>query len=251
MYKIFMPSVSNQADRPQFGVIASRNPGVGIPWYNYVCTACGQTDGGEYFPMVWGAAAARPGPECAGKPLLFLNEPEFANQANMTPAAAATLLHEYRNWTGRLYGFGAQHTSWDWFNAAMTAYTNAYHQPLPLTGIHLHVYSFNNLRTSDFTRWRKLADTHGWDIVVSEIGHLPIGTTTAHDIANALPGILDMTIKELKPSYVFWFSLVNTGVEYNDGFHWARTALYDTNGETVVGKAWREYTGWRYRAKEN
>jgi len=232
-------------------VIASGNPGLGIPWYNYIANACTQTGGGEYFPMVWGAAADRPGLACEGKPLLFLNEPEFANQANMTPVEAATLLYEYRNWSGRLYGFGAQHTSWEWFNAAMAAYEQKFRLPLPLTGIHLHVYTHNDLRLSDFTRWRLLADTRGWDIVVSEIGHLPIGETTAQDIASALPVILDMAIKELRPSYVFWFSLVNTGVEYNDGFHWSRTALYDKNGETVVGAAWMKYTRWRYRVKEN
>lgn len=246
MYKVFLPSISSGVIPPKFGVVSGVDPGQGIPWYNYICDKC--VGGGEYFSMIWSASSPEPGPECAGKPLLLLNEPEYPTQANNTPAEGAELLYRWRNWSGPLYGFGTSYTAagWNWWNACAVLYADTYGLPLPLTGIHLHAYSFNNLRSSDFAQWRKLADSYGLSIIVTEIGHLPFGATTAEDIAATLPGILDMTIAELRPTHIFWFSMKDTGVEYNDGFHWKLTALYDVDGETVVGEAWRRYTNWGY-----
>lgn len=251
MYKVFLPFISTNTGRPQFGVVVLDGTDPGVPYYNYTCSACGRVGSGEYFPMIFDSRYryGSPGPACIGKPLLLGNEPEFTVQGNDTPAQGAALLYEWRNWTGKLYGFGTQHVEagWNWFNQMIINYTDTYELPLPLTGIHLHAYSFHNLRSADLSRWRRLADANEWEIIVSEIGHFPFGPTTAEDIAKALPGIMDMAINELRPTHVFWFALtVSEGANMGE-FYWTRTALYEGTQETVVGAAWRAYTGWGYR----
>lgn len=251
MHKLFLPFISTNTGRPQYGVVVLDGTDPGVPYYNYTCVLCPRTGGGQYFPMIFDSRHRYgvPGPACAGKPLLLGNEPEGREQGNDTPAQGAALLYEWRNWTGKLYGFGTTHTDtgWNWFNQMIAAYTATYGLPLPLTGIHMHAYSFYNQRAADFARWRVLADEHGWDIIVTEIGLFPIGTTMQADIARQLPEIMDMAIKELRPGIVFWFALtVGEGANMGDGFTWTRTALYEGTQETVVGAAWRAYTGWQY-----
>lgn len=73
--------------------------------------------------------------------LLVFNEPEYASQANMTPAAAAKTLHDLeQHWPGELWCCGNLVASHGWFERMMIAYKAAYRTTPRLAGVHVHVY---------------------------------------------------------------------------------------------------------------
>lgn len=73
--------------------------------------------------------------------LLVFNEPEYASQANMTPAVAAkTLSYLESVWPGELWCCGNLVASSEWFDQMMAAYKAEYDDLPRLAGVHLHIY---------------------------------------------------------------------------------------------------------------
>lgn len=183
---------------------------------------------------------------CAGRPLLFLNEPELLDQANMTPQEGANLLWQWREWDGPLYCCGNQYSDrgYQWFVDMRDAYTGT----LPIDGLHIHTYTVSQLDKVQLRKWRQLADSNGWEIVVTEVGLFPTDNVTVQDIADALPSLLETVSEELRPAAIFWFAYrVHPDTLYG-GMQWDKAALYnfDTEAITPVGEAWERYTQSEY-----
>ena len=221
-------------------------PGYETPpghFYNYVADC---TLSSDYWPMifssegVWGNYEMR---GCVDEPLLLLNEPERAEQANDTPTEGAALLYEWREWPGELYCCGTQYggPGWDWFGEMQTVYSDTYGLPLPIDGIHFHVYpvSVAALDTERLAQWRGLATENGWELVVSEIGLLPVAGNTPDVIAEALPDLVHTVTGIVQPTALFWFAWSISPEANTPGIDWANLSLYDGNSaQTVVGEAW-------------
>lgn len=128
--------IANEAQQvqPPTGALGS------LWWYDWTprCKDARQAS------MVWGGGAdeLQAARRCNdGRPLLILNEPERADQANVTPAAAVRLVSDLAQWwSGPLWCCGQ--------NAAATAWTDEFvrlyrqqHGALPLAGWHVHAYT--------------------------------------------------------------------------------------------------------------
>ena len=219
------------------GVSAPRSnvPDVGPYYYYYVNNW--QCERSEYWPMLWDDTGERgePGPQCDGHNLLILNEPELSGQSNVSPVDAAALVNKWANWDGPLWCCGNQHSDegWTWFGEFVHHYESASGAPPPLTGIHLHAYSGGRYDVAELERWRKLADSYGWQIAVTEFGPWPHGRT-AEQIAAELPTMIEQVTEALHPSYLFWFAW-----HVLPGDAWENMSLYDADGKiTPVGTAW-------------
>lgn len=95
-----------------------------------------------------------------------------------------------------------------------------------------------NYDVARLRRWRQLADSHGWKIVVTEAGPYPFGLTR-QQIADKVPQLLPVLLQELQPTHVFWFALSVDSVLGE----WEKMALVDSTGQqTPVGAAWERYT---------
>ena len=76
------------------GIAANTAPGAAFfPavrwWYNWSLTRSGGDTGIEFVPMVWGSSTVNSTIPAGSKFLLGFNEPNFHEQSNLTPAAAA------------------------------------------------------------------------------------------------------------------------------------------------------------------
>jgi hypothetical protein len=267
---LYFPLVGNSEQ-----VIASLQFGISVAdggeydgdeiWFNWHYNQC---ESASYWPMIYSGRRKLEVPEnCSGKPLLLLNEPEFRIQANVTPARAAEIIYALRDWQGPLYCCGnyyTQHQTSDYHLhpqginyiwEVIRQYQKQYNEPLPLTGIHLHVYNWSGsypesqyLERDTLRIWRRLADLHNWEIVVSEVGAIPRGREreeAAAEVAAALPKVLDIVIEELAPTHIFWFVREHTDDlnHHNNSleFNWSPLSLYQGEELTPVGEAWYEY----------
>lgn len=166
--------------------------------------------------------------------------------ATVTSAEGANLLWPWREWDGALYccGNGYNARGYQWFVDMQDIYTGT----LPIDGIHVHTYAVSELDRAQLRKWRQLADSKGWEIVVTEIGLFSTANVTAQDIADALPDLLDTVRAELDPAAIFWFAYRIHPETLFGGMQWDKATLYDfeTSEITVVGEAWLEYLhAWR------
>ena len=231
-------------------------------WFNWHHNRC---DRQSYWPMVYSKSkGSLDVPEnCAGKPLLLLNEPEYRGQANTAPERAAEIIHQFRDWQGPLYCCGnyyAQLANGDYYLhpqginymwAVIREYERRYNTVPPLTGIHLHIYNLSPtyratllVEVETLHLWRQLADRYNWQIVVSEMGAIPHGGGTER-IIETLPGLYNIVEEELRPEFIFWFVYEIPDVHHqkSEGFSWSPLSLYREDELTDVGQAWYEYTG--------
>lgn len=95
-----------------------------------------------YLPMAWGEWDNRLLQCNDGRPLLVLNEPEHADQANKSPDEAADLWHvALEQWRGEVYccGVMAQHVGY--MRLVVNSYKARYGDFPPTARTHVHVYS--------------------------------------------------------------------------------------------------------------
>jgi hypothetical protein len=123
-----------------------KGPGIdqltaGVPaywWFDWTLDCRDQ----RQVPMVW-ADPPNEWPCNDGRPLLAFNEPELAEQANLTPEQVADRLHIIaQNWLGEIYGCGTLVDHVDYVDAVVASYTARY-GPWPAAGWHVHVYNDN------------------------------------------------------------------------------------------------------------
>lgn len=190
---------------------------------------CGRWIGepGVYIPSVMRAWHSEVMACNDGRPLLVLNEPEEAGQAELTPEQAAAVLHEaaISGWTGPMYCCGTQAAHLPYMQRLVTAYQTAY-GAWPADGLHVHVY--HGVGELDaFVLWADGAGILGQGVVVSEFGYLtddPISVAqmaALTDEVEARPWVLTSA----------WFS-----VNYAP---WRSSDLVDSDGTlTALGAAW-------------
>jgi len=173
--------IPTQTAAPPSELVAS----LGAWYYNW--SAYSNVAGVEFVPMSWGGGALT---NVAAYPyVLFLNEPEYASQANKTPAQAATLYREFRKQA--LYrnpdqkflvaGTSAEHTDW------CASFVNAYGAGLfRADGWHVHCYGGGQWGVSQailekFIAWWKAqpARIRGEEIWITEVGVLETGPNVA------------------------------------------------------------------------
>ena len=97
-----------------------------------------------YYPMGWGGWDNRLLQCNDGRPLLMLNEPEHADQANLSPSdAAAQWYTALENWRGDVYccGVMAQHVGY--MRKIVDAYTSTYGALPARAKTHVHVYALD------------------------------------------------------------------------------------------------------------
>lgn len=201
-------------------------------------------DGGVYIPSVARAWYPQVLACNDGRPLLVLNEPEDANQASLTPAQAAAVLHEaVTTWSGEVWCCGIQVQHLPYTIRLVDAYQANYGE-WPADGWHVHVYSQRNGNTYNatfladvyeglaaldtFVVWATERGILGRGIVVSEYG------TLADEQPDLLPVLeafdAELTIRSTVLSAA-WFS-----VNYPP---WASSDLLSGDGTlTELGEAW-------------
>ena len=162
-----------------------------------------------------------------GRPLLVLNEPEEIGQAELTPEAAAAVLHEaaVSGWSGPMYCCGTQAAHIPYMQRLLTAYRATYGE-WPADGLHVHVYHGAE-ELDAFVQWAAGEDILGQGVVVSEFGYLtddPISVAqmaALTDEVEARPWVLTSA----------WFS-----VHYAP---WSTSDLLTAGGSlTELGEAW-------------
>jgi hypothetical protein len=263
-YKYYFPLISTGIveTRHGFGVRDAGDYDGGILWFNWHHNRCHHA---SYWPMVYSKSKGSldvPA-NCAGKPLLLLNEPEYRGQANTAPERAAEIIHQFRDWQGPLYCCGnyyAQLANGDYYLhpqginymwAVIREYERRYNTAPPLTGIHLHIYNLSPtyhatllVEVETLHLWRQMADRYNWQIVVSEMGAIPHGGGTER-IIKTLPGLYNLVEEELRPEFIFWFVYGMPDVHHqnSEDFSWSPLSLYRDDELTEVGQAWYEYTG--------
>lgn len=201
-------------------------------------------DGGVYVPSVMRQWHPEVMACNDGRPLLVLNEPEEAGQAELTPEAAAAVLHAaaVSGWSGEIWCCGTQVQHMPYTRLLLAAYRAAY-GAWPADGWHVHVYSQRDGRTHNattladvleglaaldaFVAWAQGEGVLGRGVVVSEFGAL---ADSPIDLA-----ILEAFEAEfgVRPEVLTgaWFSL-----RYEP---WAGSDLVEADGRlTALGKAW-------------
>lgn len=179
-----------------------------------------------------------------GRPLLVLNEPEDPNQANLSPARAAELLHTASlAWRrGEVWCCGTQVQHLGYAQQLLAAYRAMYGE-WPAAGWHVHVYSQRAGRTYNatavmdvvegvaaldvFVAWAAGEGVLGRGVVISEYGvlsdrvvELALMETFEREL-DARPAVRSRA----------WFS-----VRYAP---WAASDLVEDDGElTALGRAW-------------
>lgn len=163
-----------------------------------------------------------------GRPLLVLNEPEEVGQAELTPEAAAAVLHEAAasGWSGPIYCCGVQAAHIPYMRQVVAVYQSQY-GAWPADGLHVHVYHGAD-ELAEFIAWARAQGVLGDGVVVSEYGRLTDEKLTSGDLETltaqvlAVDGVLTAA----------WFS-----VNYPP---WAASDLLTAGGAlTELGEAWR------------
>lgn len=123
-------------------------------WYDWA-PACRDA---RQIPMVWAASDRAAVLACNdGRPVLVLNEPERADQANTPPEQAADLLYQVASqWTGEVWCCGTDVTATAYALAVVDSYERRYGR-WPATGWHAHAYA-NNTLTLDSRGWVSAAE---------------------------------------------------------------------------------------------
>jgi hypothetical protein len=263
-YKFYFPMISVSTGlvdtRYGFGVRDADDYDGGIIWFNWSHNRCHHA---SYWPMVYSQSErSLDVPEnCAGKPLLLLNEPEYRGQANTAPERAAEIIHQFRDWRGPIYCCGnyyaqlpngdyhlhPQGINYMW--AVIREYEHRYGTAPPLTGLHLHIYNLSPthhatmlVEVETLHLWRRMADRYGWQIVVSEMATMPHGEDEKR-VTRDLSGLYDLVEAELRPDFIFWFGYEHPPAGHHQGDVWYYTSLYTETGElTEVGRAWQNRT---------
>ena len=218
-------------------------------WYYDWWWDCGRWIGepGVYVPSVMRAWHPEVMACNDGRPLLVLNEPEEAGQAELTPEAAAAVLHAaaVSGWSGEVWCCGTQVQHMPYARQLLAAYRAAY-GAWPADGWHVHVYSQRDGRTHNattmadvqeglaaldsFILWAQGEGVLGRGVVVSEFGSL-----ADSPIDLAIPEAFETELA-IRPWVLTgaWFS-----VRYEP---WAGSDLLRADGGlTALGQAW---TGW-------
>lgn len=99
-----------------------------------------------HVPMIWDASLEAVAGGCNdGRPVLVLNEPERADQANTPPDRAADLLYRVAaRWTGEVWCCGTDVSAITYALAVIDSYTARY-GPWPAAGWHVHAYANGTL----------------------------------------------------------------------------------------------------------
>ena len=228
-------------------------------WFHDWWWDCGRwaLDGAVYVPSVaraWHPEVLR----CDdGRPLLVLNEPEDPNQANLSPARAAELLHTASlAWRrGEVWCCGTQVQHLGYARQLLAAYRAAYGE-WPAAGWHVHVYSqragrtYNATAVTDvvegmaaldaFVAWAAGEGVLGRGVVISEYGVLsglvvePVLMETFERELDARPVVRSRA----------WFS-----VRYAP---WAASDLVEEDGRlTELGRMWVGSGDWRPETRES
>jgi hypothetical protein len=115
----------------------------------------------RHIPVIWGAKVFNDATvmdqlfngQCNdGRPLLFLNEPEMADEANIAPDVAADMFYKMTRgswsrsrWRGPIYGGGIINVHEEWVDKFLdtfaTRYNNGSRSIPEIAGWHLHMYA--------------------------------------------------------------------------------------------------------------
>lgn len=207
-----------------------------------------------YIPMVF-SGNDLPGAETLQRckdstVLLVFNEPEYASQANTTPAQGARALKWIEDhWDGELWCCGNLVSHPGWLNAMLTLYEAEYGELPRLAGLHLHIYVADGFKIDapapDDSSWlkRSQAEFARYREVVARWG-LPQRFVVSECCAlhgNAMTRVMDSYMQWLRTEpgveSVAWFSSRYGGFPDAD--------LLEQGGAlTELGEAWM---GWRWK----
>ena len=164
-------------------------------------------------------------------PLLLLNEPEYAWQANMSPEQVASAWTLYSDYLGPVYigGYGVEYL-WQ-FKQALQFYDG----PRYWAGVHMHVYgwpwNWREVLPQQLIAWKE--QCVGEELIVSEWGFFPVIGWEQY-CADNLESLWKLIDKVLSPTKAFWFVYNIDGSQDVGGIAWSNTSV--VNG--VIGKAW-------------
>jgi hypothetical protein len=167
-----------------------------------------------------------------GRPVLVTNEPERANQANLTPEQTAALLHRIVGlWRGEVWCCG-----WNMADgsthalATVDAYERLY-GAWPASGWHVHIYppwADSLARYDAFVSEMQRYGIVGRGVIVSEYG-APYG-----DSAAQMRAMRSAFAARPKIVSAAWFVAHDTGA-------WVNSSLVDSAGQlTAAGREWRQ-----------
>ncbi len=205
-------------------------------------------DGMQMVPMLWGATSRPPAACDDGRPLLILNEPERPEQANVSPAVAARMVHDVQ-WHGPIYCCGVMVERIDWMQQFVAAYMAAYGELPPLAGITAHVYNRGGVwvldtndpkyavietqRVDTFIAAMKQLGIFGKGLVLSEVGVLATEDYFSH--ASLVPSFnVYADYAARTPDILTWAWFSSNYPQFSSG------NLVHTSGLTELGQAWRQ-----------
>lgn len=258
MHNVFLPYVANQQQASTFRwlgdvhaitfpVAADRETAAPaarrMNWYDWGRSNWADEPDSGYLNMVWKQVSDSPAAfRDEKRPLLLFNEPEYYQQANMSPEQVADGLHLYQDYPGELYGCGYGYHYFAQFQVALDTYRQRYGGEPRLDGLHLHVYftPWSNLDAERplFRRWREWAD--GRRVLVTEWGVLPSASVDPAVLRDRIPALWRVIEEELQPFRAFWFSwrMQDTSEDTGD-IRWQQTNAADG----VIGQGWRQLAG--------
>ncbi len=214
-------------------------------WYNWTARP-GYLADPQFVPMIWGrdmtgiADLAQP-----GRYTLWPNEPEYPNQANLSPDEAARLYVDYI-WptlgaTNNLIVGGVVFTHLNWIED----FLGLIDRRMWPVGFHVHCYSGKKWRNGD-TEWLRAARRFVYQMLgkqgelwITEAGVLSsIASVSRGEVKNDWMIPFLVAVELVSPDRVAWFST------YHEVF--SASNLIDEDGElTVLGKCWNNRTGDR------
>jgi len=213
--------------------------------------------GSNYIPMVYKDVYTEHWAYNDGRPILLFNEPERADQSNLTVAEAVkrirlvqTGLSGNRPWKGPIWVGGCQINHVNYMLDLVNEWRNTYNVDWPCTGWHVHVYNNNGDWKEDINKpvyvneqldnlelaksKLEAADVFGQGFVISEYGALTALRWHGHD--KLLDTMCEYEDQFVKLSYIkswAWFSSYST-------VYPSSNLVISSGVPTILGSQWRE-----------